>query len=113
MRPIVFVILFGFCLMSEASEERSKALGSRINLFEAWITTQLKTSLAFDPSVESINYSVETLKKTVYLMGIAQDTFELARVKNHAHQLKHVRQVISYVYLKNDPRRLKPQAPQK
>jgi len=41
MRPIVFVILFGFCLMSEASEERSKALGSRINLFEAWITTQL------------------------------------------------------------------------
>ncbi len=80
---------------------------------DAWITTQLKTSLAFDPSVESINYSVETLKKTVYLMGIAQDTFELARVKNHAQQLKHVRQVISYVYLKNDPRRLKPQAPQK
>ena len=80
---------------------------------DAWITTQLKTSLALDPSIESINYSVETLEKTVYLMGIAQDTVELARVKNHAHQVEHVRQVISYVYLKNDPRRSKPRASQK
>ena len=76
---------------------------------DGWITTQLKTRLALDPSIESINYSVETLKKTVYLMGIAQDTVELARVKNHAHQIKHVRQIVSYVYLKNDPRRIKPQ----
>jgi len=80
---------------------------------DGWITTQLKTRLALDPSIESINYTVETLQKIVYLMGIAQDAFELNRVKNHAQEVKHVRQVISYVYLKDDPRRLKPRAQKK
>lgn len=70
-----------------------------------WITTQLKTRLLFDKHVQSINYSVETVGGTVYLMGIAQDSGELDRVQNYARNLAYVKRVVSYVRMKDDPRR--------
>lgn len=72
---------------------------------DAWITTQLVGKLALDKHVQSINYSVETVDQVVYLMGIAQNEAELERVQNHARNLSYVRRVVSYVRLKDDPRR--------
>lgn len=72
---------------------------------DTWISTQLKTRILFDRSIFSINYSIETVAGVVYLMGIAQDQAELNRVTNHARNLNYVKKVVSYVRLKDDPRR--------
>jgi len=72
---------------------------------DSWITAELKTRLLFDRQVQSINYSVETVDGTVYLMGIAQDSGELDRVQSYARNLAYVRKVVNYVRLKDDPKR--------
>lgn len=74
---------------------------------DSWITAELQTQLLFDRDVQSINYSVETVDGTVYLMGIAQNRSELQRVEDRARNLAYVRNVVSYVRLKDDPRRNK------
>lgn len=71
---------------------------------DVWISTQLRTELLFDKDVAAINYSVDTVNGTVYLMGIAQNRAELDRVINHARDIAYVRQVVSYVRLKNEPK---------
>ena len=70
---------------------------------DAWITTQLKSNLTFDPDIMAINYVVETVKGTVYLIGVAQNKTELNRVIAHASAIKHVINVISHVRLKKKP----------
>ena len=68
---------------------------------DAWITTQVKSSITFDSTIYSINYTIETVNGTVYLIGIAQNKKELDNVKNHASKTKFVRNVISHVRIKN------------
>ena len=70
---------------------------------DAWITTQLKSNLTFDPDIMAINYVVETVKGKVYLIGIAQNQTELDRVIAHASAIKHVINVISHVRLRKKP----------
>lgn len=62
-----------------------------------WITTQLRAKLLFASDVKSINYSVDTVNGTVFLMGIARSQAELDIVSNHARNLAYVRRVVSYV----------------
>ena len=68
---------------------------------DVWISTQLRTKILFDKEISSINYNIETVDQTVYLMGIAQDQAELDRVTAHARNLAHVRKVISHVRIKD------------
>lgn len=72
---------------------------------DSWVTTQLVGKLLVDKRVQSINYTVETVGGVVYLMGIARDQDELDRVTNHARNLSYVRKVVSFVRLRDDPRR--------
>jgi len=72
---------------------------------DMWINTRLKAKLAFDDSVTSINYSIDTVSGIVYLFGIARDMEELRRVTNHAKDTEYVRRVVNHVWLKGDPRR--------
>ena len=72
---------------------------------DTWISAQLKTKLALDEKINSINYSIDTVGSTVYLMGIAANWAELRRVRNHARQIKYVRRVVNYVIVKTDSRR--------
>lgn len=69
---------------------------------DTWITTQLKSKLLIDKRVQSINYSVDTVKGTVYLMGVAQDQKELDRVIDHARNMRYVKNVVSYVRLRGE-----------
>ena len=68
---------------------------------DAWITTQVKSNITLDSTIYSINYTIETVNGTVYLIGIAQNKKELDNVKNHASKTKFVRNVISHVRIKN------------
>ena len=70
---------------------------------DTWISTQLKFALLFDKQVSSINYSIETVGGTVYLIGLAQDRVELDRVMNHARGLSYVKKVVNYVQIKRPP----------
>jgi len=70
---------------------------------DTWITTLLKSALLFDKDVSSINYSVESVGGTVYLIGLAQDRAELNRVMNHARGMSYVKKVVNYVQIKRPP----------
>ena len=70
---------------------------------DTWISTQLKSALLFDKQIASINYSIETVAGTVYLIGLAQGQRELDRVMNHARGLSYVKKVINYVEIKRPP----------
>lgn len=70
---------------------------------DKWITTNLRTKLIFDRDVQSINYSIDTVQGTVYLMGIAQDRTELNKVIQHARNTSYVQQVVSYVKMAGEP----------
>lgn len=70
---------------------------------DMWISGQLRTKLTFDKYVQSINYSIDTVQGSVYLMGVAQNQDELDRVVNIAKKIKGVKEVISYVKLAGQP----------
>ncbi len=72
---------------------------------DEWISTQLKAKLLVDSEVSSINYSIETVNASIYLIGVAQNQAELDRVIAHAKNISYVRRVVSYVRLKDDPAR--------
>ena len=72
---------------------------------DTWISAQLKAKLLVDGDVLSINYSVETVNGTVFLLGIAQDEAELARVTEHARDIEDVKRVVSHVVMKDDRHR--------
>lgn len=64
---------------------------------DTWITTRLRTALAMDKQVQSINYSIDTIQGTVYLMGFASSQAELDRATELARNIDGVVQVVSYV----------------
>jgi len=72
---------------------------------DQWITTQLKSKLLFDKNVFSVNYSFETVRGVIYMLGVAQDQHELESVLNHARNIEYVQRVVNHVLLKDDPRR--------
>ena len=72
---------------------------------DAWITKQLQATLIFDKDIRSVNYSVVTVNRSVFLMGIAYDQAELNRVVGHAKDIDDVRRVVPYVQMRDDPAR--------
>lgn len=68
--------------------------------WDSWITAQVKSKITFDKKIMAINYAVETVDGTVYLIGIAQDKTELERVIAHARNVAYVRKIISHVRMK-------------
>lgn len=73
---------------------------------DVWISAQIRSRLLFTKNIRSVNYSVITVNQVVYLMGIAQDQAELDRATWVASTTSYVKNVISYVQLKDDPRRV-------
>ncbi len=67
---------------------------------DSWVTTQLKSKITFDEKIMAINYSIETVNGTVYLIGIAQNQAELNRIMDHAKGITYVRKIISHVRVK-------------
>jgi osmotically-inducible protein OsmY len=70
---------------------------------DAWISGKIRASLIMDKDVESINYSIDTVQGSVYLMGFAQDQGELNHVIEIARTTGGVKRVVSYVKLVGTP----------
>ncbi len=64
---------------------------------DTWITTRLRSELIFAKDILSVNYSIDTVQGTIYLMGFAQSQKELNKVVSRARKIKGVKGVVSYV----------------
>ncbi len=67
---------------------------------DAQISTELRSTMLVDQDICSINYSIETVNQTIFLMGVARSQDELDRVIDHARNIEYVRRVRNYVRVK-------------
>ena len=67
---------------------------------DAWISTQLHSKITLDKNILAINYSIKTVNKIIYLIGIAQSQVELNRVLEHAKNIDYVEKIIQHVRIK-------------
>jgi len=72
---------------------------------DVWIANKLRSYLMFDDKIKNINYTVDAVNGTIYLMGVAQTQDELYRVVAHARDIGGVKRVVNHVLLKSDPTR--------
>ncbi len=70
---------------------------------DEWISAELRARLLGDSAIASINYSIETVNGSVYLIGVVQNQAELDRALAHAKDITYVRRVLNYMRLKTDP----------
>ncbi|WDM85107.1 BON domain-containing protein [Ehrlichia sp. JZT12] len=78
-----------------------RSINLKESAIDAMISAQVKARILSQGKVKFMNYSVNTVGGIVYLMGIAQDQEELDRVVSIAQKVKKVKQVVSYVRLKD------------
>jgi osmotically-inducible protein OsmY len=90
-------------VINEIKVTQSETVGEYLH--DVWLAQTLRNNLLFDSRVRSINYNVDCVAGTIYLMGVAQNQAELQRVVDHARDISYVRDVISFVRLKDDPAR--------
>jgi osmotically-inducible protein OsmY len=81
----------------------AKSTGIKGFVQDGWITSRLRAQLTLDRSVQSINYSIDTVQGIVYLMGVARNQAELNQVIETARTIAGVRQVVSYVKMSGEP----------
>jgi osmotically-inducible protein OsmY len=75
---------------------------------DTWSANELRTRLLFARGVNSINYSVEVVNGTVYLLGVSADQAEHDRVVGIARNMANVRRVVTHIINRDDPRRTRP-----
>ena len=64
---------------------------------DTWITTQIKSKFAFDEKVMAVNFHVQTINGTVYLLGIARSADEHRRVIDTVRSIGYVRRVVDHI----------------
>ena len=96
-------------VINEIKVTQSETVGEYLH--DVWLAQTLRNDLLIDSRVRSINYNVDCVAGTIYLMGVAQNQVELQRVIDHARDISYVRNVISFVRLKNDPARQQTSVP--
>jgi osmotically-inducible protein OsmY len=66
---------------------------------DAWITAQVRSDLVFS-NIRSVNYTVETVDYSVYLIGSARSQAELDHATGLARNVPGVKRVVSYVEIR-------------
>ena len=67
---------------------------------DAWITSRLRTELVFNARIRSVNYTIETVNKSVYLIGSARSQTELDMATTVARNTPEVKRVVSFVEIR-------------
>ncbi len=70
---------------------------------DVYLIQQIRLKLMFDRDIRAINYSVDCIRSTVYLMGVARTPAELQRVIDHVRDVPYVRAVVNHVRVRTDP----------
>jgi osmotically-inducible protein OsmY len=89
-----------------ANEIRIEPPGGFIaNVSDEIITGRVRARLIGSATVRSVNFNIETYGGIVYLMGIARSPEELRAAAEEASMVGGVKQVVSYVRLRQPARR--------
>jgi osmotically-inducible protein OsmY len=76
---------------------------------DAWITARVRSDLVLDRDIRSGNYTIETDRQSVYLLGSARSQMELDRATQIARYVPGVQRVVSYVEVRyGDPNGAQP-----
>ena len=67
---------------------------------DAWIASQVRSDLLFNSHIRSDNYTVETVDRSVYLIGSARSKAELDTATTMARYVPGVKRVVSYVEIR-------------
>jgi osmotically-inducible protein OsmY len=67
---------------------------------DTWITSQVRSNLVFAGDVRSVNYTIDTVNGSVYLIGSARSQTELDKVTDVARKVPNVKRVVSYVEIR-------------
>jgi osmotically-inducible protein OsmY len=67
---------------------------------DTWITATVRSDLVFDNDIRSPNYTIETERQSVYLLGSARSQAELDRATQIARYVPGVQRVVSYVEIR-------------
>ncbi|HVO04715.1 MAG TPA: BON domain-containing protein [Candidatus Cybelea sp.] len=70
---------------------------------DIFLVQEINLKLLLDRDIRAINYSVDCIRSTVYLMGVARSQAELQRVIDHVRDVPYVRAVVSHVRVRTDP----------
>ncbi|HAE94926.1 MULTISPECIES: BON domain-containing protein [Hyphomonas] len=85
-----------------ANEIRIEPAGGFLaNVSDELITARVRSRLVGSSSVKSVNFNIETYNGVVYLMGIARSAEELKRAAEEASVVGGVKQVVSYVRVRD------------
>jgi len=87
------------------SEEKLSARKIMRLLGDYLVTAAVETKLLLARDVVWPNYKITTIAGTVYLLGIAQNDFEMQRVLTVVSKIRGVESVVNHVMLKDDERR--------
>ena len=68
---------------------------------DTWITARVRSDLVFDADIRSPNYTIETDRQSVYLLGSARTQAELDRATQIARYVPGVQRVVSYVEIRS------------
>ena len=63
------------------------------------ITSQLRSALIFNKKTKARNYTLETINKNIYILGIAMDADEKKEVMNEANKIYDVETIFPSIYL--------------
>jgi osmotically-inducible protein OsmY len=74
--------------------------GAWASVKDTWISSQIRSNLVFAAQVRSVNYTVDTVNGSVYLIGSARSQAELDRVTEAARNVPDVKRVVSYVEIR-------------
>jgi len=67
---------------------------------DTWISAQLRSNLVFESNVRSVNYTIDTVNGSIYVIGSARSQAELDRVTETARNVPNVKRVVSYVEIR-------------
>jgi osmotically-inducible protein OsmY len=74
--------------------------GAWASVRDTWISSQIRSNLVFANQVRSVNYTIDTVNGSVYLIGSARSQVELDRVTEAARNVPNVKRVVSYVEIR-------------
>jgi osmotically-inducible protein OsmY len=86
-------------------EEGFKLRNVTSALSDYLITGNVNTKLFLERKVSSVNYKITTVNKTVYLLGVAEDSEEMQRVLVVVSKIRGVEKLVNHVLLASDRRR--------
>jgi osmotically-inducible protein OsmY len=67
---------------------------------DTWVSSQIRSNLVFTGNVRSVNYTIDAVNGSVYLIGSARSQAELDKVTDVARNVPNVKRVVSYVEIR-------------